>query len=301
MTDDVALRRLLAIQDGVITRRQARDCGLSDSAIGRRAATGEWITVARGVLRVADRTVDDRIRARIAVAAVGERAVLAGASAAWWHGLTDRVPYPHLVLGPRGRHGATISGVRVWHRDVADEDVVVRDALRITAMPLTVLDASVDLGVWVMDAALLRKRVTIPQLARTQIRNRGRRGSPRSRAMLAAMSAGARSEAERLLLALLRRSAITGWRANYPVECRDSTPASGGYLIDVAFPDAKVAIEIDGFAFHSDAVAFQHDRRRQNDLVAAGWTVLRFTWHDLVDRPAYVIARIRAAVLAAAA
>ncbi|GAA1480921.1 type IV toxin-antitoxin system AbiEi family antitoxin domain-containing protein [Gordonia sinesedis] len=300
----MALRRLLAIQDGVITRRQARDCGLSDSAISRRVGTGEWIAVARGVLRVADRTVDDRIRARIAVAAVGERAVLAGGSAAWWHGLTDRVPSPHLVLAPRGRHGATIPGVRVWHRDVTDEDVVVRDALRVTAMPLTVLDASVDLGVWVMDAALLRKRVTIPQLAQAQIRNRGRRGSPRSRAMLAAMSAGARSEAERLLLALLRRSAITGWRANYPVDCRDSAPAargSNGYLIDVAFPAVKVAIEIDGFAFHSDAVAFQHDRRRQNDLVAAGWTVLRFTWHDLVDRPAYVITRIRAAVLAAAA
>ena len=43
--------------------------------------------------------------------------------------------------------------------------------------------------------------------------------------------------------------------------------------------------EIDGRAFHSDADRFQRDRTRQNRLVGAGWTVLRFTWNDLRDRP----------------
>jgi len=41
-----------------------------------------------------------------------------------------------------------------------------------------------------------------------------------------------------------------------------------------------VCLEADGAAFHSDPPALFRDRRRQNLLIAAGWTVLRFTWAD---------------------
>ena len=62
-----------------------------------------------------------------------------------------------------------------------------------------------------------------------------------------------------------------------------------------------VAIEIDGWAFHSDADTFRKDRARQNAIVLAGWTVLRFTWHDLTVRPSEVVADIRAALAIRAA
>ena len=71
---------------------------------------------------------------------------------------------------------------------------------------------------------------------------------------------------------------------------------SGGYLLDFAFVEKMVAVEVDGWAWHSDAVRFRRDRQRQNTLVLGGWTVLRFTWHDLTQRPDGVIADIRAAV-----
>lgn len=67
------------------------------------------------------------------------------------------------------------------------------------------------------------------------------------------------------------------------------------YWIDVAFLTRRLAIEVDGWAWHSDVDRFAHDRR-QNALVLTGWTVLRFTWHDLTSRPQTVIAQIRAAV-----
>jgi very-short-patch-repair endonuclease len=44
-------------------------------------------------------------------------------------------------------------------------------------------------------------------------------------------------------------------------------------------------VEIDGFGCHRDVKAFQHDRTRRNRLVAAGWTVLNYTWADLLERP----------------
>jgi very-short-patch-repair endonuclease len=74
----------------------------------------------------------------------------------------------------------------------------------------------------------------------------------------------------------------------------------GPYLIDFAFPGAKVAVEIDGWAWHVDHDRFANDRRKGNALVHAGWVVLRFTWHDLTTAPHSVVAQIVAALAVAA-
>jgi hypothetical protein len=68
------------------------------------------------------------------------------------------------------------------------------------------------------------------------------------------------------------------------------------YWIDVAFVARRLAVEVDGWAWHSNVDRFTYDRRRQNALILAGWTVLRFTWHDLTSRPQTVIVQIKAAV-----
>jgi very-short-patch-repair endonuclease len=57
----------------------------------------------------------------------------------------------------------------------------------------------------------------------------------------------------------------------------------------------KVLVEFDG-DHHRDRKTFVDDVRRQNALVAAGWTILRFTSADVLGRPQYVIATIRAAL-----
>ena len=58
----------------------------------------------------------------------------------------------------------------------------------------------------------------------------------------------------------------------------------------------RLAIEIDGWAWHHSPDRFQRDRAKQNQLVGAGWTVLRFTWFDLTNRPDDVIRQVRAAL-----
>jgi very-short-patch-repair endonuclease len=47
--------------------------------------------------------------------------------------------------------------------------------------------------------------------------------------------------------------------------------------IDLAYPDRKLAIELDGCEFHHTRSAFDDDRSRANLLVAHGWTLIRFT------------------------
>ena len=137
-----------------------------------------------------------------------------------------------------------------------------------------------------MDSALQR-HTELPELWRAHLRNKGRYGSPAARILLQAAGDGARSEAERLLVKLLKEAGITSWRTNYGI---------GPYKVDVAFQGPKVAIEVDGWAFHTDEEAFQYDRRRQNYIALRGWQVLRFTWLDLVEYPDRVLALIRSAI-----
>ena len=59
---------------------------------------------------------------------------------------------------------------------------------------------------------------------------------------------------------------------------------------------ARIAVEVDGWAWHADVDRFRADLPEGNALLAEGWQVLRFTWHDLDRRPVACVAEIRAAL-----
>jgi very-short-patch-repair endonuclease len=276
--------------DGVVTLTQARRAGLSKHAVNRRVKAGNWLRCAPGVYFADDRPFTDSARVRATVWGYGHLAVASGLAAAWWHGLTRFAPDIIEVTVPRNSNGRCRAGSRLRRRDLAPTDIVERNGLRVTALPLTVVEAAARRGggAKLMDSALQR-HVELAQLWRAHMRNKGRHGSPAARRLLQAASDGARSEAERLLVKLLRDNGITGWKTNYPV---------GGYKVDVAFPKQKVAIETDGWAFHSSQEDFQNDRERQNKIALLGWQVLRFTWLDLTEYPQRVLSVIRRAISA---
>jgi very-short-patch-repair endonuclease len=286
----IVIEDLLKRHDGVITLEQAVGCGMSRHAVDRRVRSGYWRRCARGVFFVDDRPFTDAARVRAAVWGHGESATASGLAAAWWLDLTKFAPGLVEVTVPRVSNHQRRPGIRVRRRDLGGVDVVERNGLRVTALPLTVIEAAVRRGggAKLMDSALQR-HVELRTLWTAHLRNKGRHGSPAARRLLQAADDGARSAAERLLIQLLKTAGITGWKANYPVS---------GYEVDVAFAGPKVAIEADGLAFHSNADDFQHDRVRQNAIALAGWQVLRFTWLDLTEYPERVIAEIRRAIRA---
>jgi very-short-patch-repair endonuclease len=279
------LEDYLRDQDGVITLLQARAAGLSHDAVNRRVRSGKWLRCSPGVFFADDRLFTDASRVRVAVWSCGMKATASGLAAAWWHGVTRFAPDVVEVTVPRVSNHRQRFGMRLRRRDLAPKDIVERNRLRVTALPLTVVEAAARRGggAKLIDSALQR-HVELPQLWRAHLRNKGRHGSPAARLLLQAASDGARSEAERLLIKLLRDNNITGWKANYPV---------GGYEVDFAFPGEMVAIETDGWAFHSSQEDFQNDRERQNKIALLGWKVLRFTWLDLTEYPQRVLAEIR--------
>ena len=274
--------------DGVITLAQAQNAGLSHAAVKRRVSSGHWRRCSPGVYFVDDRPFTDAARVRAAVWSHGRSGTASGLAAAWWLGVTQYAPDIVEVTVPKVSNHRKRPGIRTRRRDLAPADIVVRRSLRVTALPLTVVEAAARRGggAKLMDAALQR-HIELDPLWTAHLRNKGRHGSPRARMLLIAAADGARSAAERLLAKLLHDNNITGWKANYPI---------AGYKVDAVFLKAKLAIETDGYAFHSSAEDFHNDRKRQNAIALLGFQVLRFTWLDLTEYPDRVLAEISRAL-----
>jgi very-short-patch-repair endonuclease len=117
-----------------------------------------------------------------------------------------------------------------------------------------------------------------------------RPGVPRLRAVLASGRVGivTRSELESRFLALVTAAGLPAPRVNARI------PAGGRrFEVDCVWPEPRVAVELDGHAYHSTRAAFERDRARDRLLQAAGWRVIRITWRQLHDEPEAVMADLK--------
>ncbi|WP_170182488.1 endonuclease domain-containing protein [Blastococcus colisei] len=84
----------------------------------------------------------------------------------------------------------------------------------------------------------------------------------------------------------------------YVQQYRLALPDGRRIKLDAAWPEALVAVELDGAAFHGSREARERDLRRDSALAALGWVVLRFSYARLVADPEGCRREIVAAVLA---
>ncbi|MHA6784402.1 type IV toxin-antitoxin system AbiEi family antitoxin domain-containing protein [Pseudonocardia saturnea] len=279
MSPEAVLAPLLAQQAGVVTLGQAVAAGVSASSVHRRVRSGAWELLHPGVYLVGGHRYTDEVRIRAAwLWAGGAPAMVSGPAAAYWYRMLDRAPAVVELTVPRRRHLRPGPGMSVVRRDLSPVDRVTDRHLDLTAQPLTALETALVLpeGSTFLDRALQR-HVRFPTLYRAYCRNLGRRGSGAAGRMITAAADRADSAAERLLVKLLRDAGVTGWVLGHPF---------GPWRIDLAFPAAMLAIEVDGWAWHVDVERFRNDRRKGNALHRGGWDLLRYTWHDLDGSPA---------------
>jgi very-short-patch-repair endonuclease len=188
----------------------------------------------------------------------------------------------------------------VLHRSKFDDGVTKRHRLP-TSSPLRVL---AELGATLprssvescLDEFLNRKHVSINAVVgwRTAHAGKGRRGVGvlgqilEDRLLDGAMTD---SQLEAQFARLLARHRIDGFELHRRVRAGKKS-----FEVDFAHVASKVAVELDGFGYHGNRVAFERDRRRDVELAIAiaGWVVLRFTWRDIVDRPDAVVQQILA-------
>jgi hypothetical protein len=154
----------------------------------------------------------------------------------------------------------------------------------------------IDLAAVVPPAALLA--VTDQMLARAYpreefsavlARSAGRRGVAAARRVAPYGDALAGSPMESVLRWLIVEAGLPRPVLQHVVR------NAGRFLgrVDLAWPEQRVMVEFDGDV-HRDRRVFVDDLRRQNGLVLAGWTVLRFSSADVLGRPEQVLAAIRA-------
>jgi putative AbiEi antitoxin of type IV toxin-antitoxin system len=239
---EVRLGPVLQRQDGLVTLAQALDLGVSARTVQRRTRSGQWRRIMPRVFLVAGHPETDAVRVRAVGLWVGQAGVVSGPAAAWWHRMLPAAPPVVEVTVPRDRAPRPQPEVRLRRRDLCCHDRVGVNGLWLTDRPLTVLEtaAVVPEGSAFLDRALQR-HVSFPRVYRAYCRNLGAHGSARAGELLVAAADRADSAAERRAVTLLRAAGITGWVLGHPF---------GPYRIDLAFVAAKVAVEIDGWAWH---------------------------------------------------
>ncbi len=286
-----------ARQHGVITHRQLTDAGLSDSAVARRLASGRMRPLHRGVY-LAGAVPLARTREMAAVLAVGADATVSHFSAgALWRlrpvpGADATEPVHVVVTVARGgRHGIRIHQVR----RLTEEDRTTRDGIPVTTPLRTLLDLAAVLDKRELELTVARAErdglVTDRALA-AAVARRGHRGTPALAAVLGITGGPAltRSEAEEKLLGLIREARLPAPECNSKV---------GPYEVDFLWRAARLAVEVDGFRYHSSKPSFEGDRRKDAELVARGLTVLRLSWRQITGEAMATVAQVAQALACA--
>jgi hypothetical protein len=281
---ELAARRL-----GVVTRRELLRAGLTDAAIGRRVSSGLLQRLHSGVYAVGHRALRPEAYWIAAVLACGTGAVLSHRSAAMAWGLRS-APGP-IDITASGGHGRRRRGIADHHGRLTPVDVTARHGIPITTVPRTLLDLAETVPrkelMRALDAAVRARLYSRAALEAIIARSPGRRGLKPLNAALTALHPGkalTRSAFERLALPLLATQGIPRGEIN---------ARAAGYEVDLLWRDHRLAVELDGRAFHASPASFRDDRRRDADLQAAGYRVLRFTYQQVTEETGWVVTRIR--------
>ena len=190
----------------------------------------------------------------------------------------------------------------IVHRsgDLLAEQTTVRKRIPVTNPLRTMVDLGAVLSPEALEDALDTGlaypslfSVAAVEATRSRLAKQGRPGTGVLRHVLEERALGdavSDSKLERRMGQLLRRARLPKAMFHYVVQ----TPA-GVFLavVDFAYPEIKLAIEVDGFDAHGTPRAMAKDFVRQNGLVPYGWHVLRFTWRQVTREPDMVAAAIR--------
>jgi hypothetical protein len=255
-----------------------------------------WRRLFPDVYACASLPVDHARRARAAAHLALPGAVVSGRSAGvlWGVDLAGPDDDVECTLAPGCRAGG-LRGIQVTRRALPPDEVTWCRGVRVTAVGRTALDLAriqpVEEAVVALDQFLGAGLLTMGRLRTAAAAATG----PGCRQIQRAVDLAdglAESPQETRLRLLLHQSPLPRPIAQYSV--REGTRFVA--RVDFAWPDAKVAVEYEGM-WHGRPQQVARDRRRLNQLTAAGWTVVFVTAADLHD-PVQVIARIAAALAA---
>ena len=230
---------------------QLAKLGLDKDAVLRRVRAGRLHRLHRGVYAVGHTALSLRGRWFAAVLASGDGALLSHRSAAaLWGMLSTSAPKIDVIVPPEsGRRSTATIRIRRGMREGTEHLGIPVTSPRCTLDDL----AAAKIPRW-----QLRKAIEVAERLGEAVRPQG-----------------PRSPLEEAFLRL----------------CDDAPIVNGaieGFEVDFHWPDARLVVETDGHEHHGTPAAFERDRARDQALAAAGWTVLRFTYRQVLEEPARV-------------
>jgi very-short-patch-repair endonuclease len=297
--DREAMAKLLTRQDGLITRRQACDCGLSDSALRHRLRSGgPWQVLLPGVYGSFTGAATRSQRELAAILYAGPDSVITGPSALTWHRI--RAPRTSIVsvLIPEPRRRRDVGFVRLSRTSRMPRMVFPSGAVcyvppaRAVADTVRGLRDIGDVRAVVADG-VQRGAVQVRQLA-DELANGPAQGSARLRLVLGEIAEGVRSVAEADLRVLIKRERLPDPMYNARLLADGTFIASP----DAWWPRAGVAAEVDSREWHLSPQDWERTLARHARMSAHGIIVLHFPPARLRTEPRAVAAEIRSALAA---
>jgi very-short-patch-repair endonuclease len=264
--------------EGTVSRRALKRAVADGEVIGERGTY--YLPTADYVTRVA----------RQLNGAVSHRS-----AAKHWHlALPPGDDRHDIAIGPKARPAKVPADVRLHYLDLlpSDLDGTVLTPLATTAYCLR--DLSTREALSVGDSALRSRQVRLDALC-ARVALLSNRGAARARGRVDLLDARAANAFESCCRALLTEAGITGFEPQ--VNIRHNGFPIG--RVDLAHRHLCIVIECDGFETHGTLEAMTRDCTRHTRLVSAGWRTLRFTWHQVMFQPDWVIAQVRDAIAAA--
>lgn len=288
---------LLRRQQVLITRRQCFDVGGSPAAVRHLLDGGVWEALDRALYGPTGvpMTWPRRVMAAVLLAPPGSLASHRAAGTLLGVGGLEE-PMPEISI-PEGQ-----SFRRPWLITHESGDLELADVVEIDGIPATgPRRLAMDIGSvtsferfkHTMREIRHRHAVTNEQLLQTYLRHkqRGRNGGGSLRDWLDryfAISGNAESGLELVVLDAILDSGLPA-----PVLQHWVTTGGGRFRLDIAYPDQRIAVEVDG-AQHDDLDVAPGDRRRTRLLEACGWTVIRVRSKHLATDLTRVLRELRA-------
>jgi very-short-patch-repair endonuclease len=197
------------------------------------------------------------------------------------------------------RHSAG-DGFRTHRRSVLDpEDRCVLERLPITTVPRTLMDLGSIYPAHrceeFLDSVIRLDLSTLAEVGDCfeRLACRGRNGIRNWRIVLTERDPTLGvpdSNLETNFGQMARRFALP----RYETQLRVLRPSGKDAYFDFAYPASGLGIEADSLRFHSDPSARERDYEREAELIAMGWTILRFTSRMIRRQPDWVARQIRA-------
>lgn len=300
MSSDRSVEKIARRQGGLVTRQQAIDAGITPRTISGRLGRGAWLRLYPSVYLISPSGVSHHQEMRGALLWAGDDAVLSHRSAATLLQLPGGDGTSIDVTAPRRLRSLGTTVNFHYSPRIGDWDSTVTEDLRHCNVIRTLADLCEVVPASTLedalDEALRRRLTTLPALrlalAAPDVANRP--GTSHLRSLVAASDV-TESPLERMLLKVLRYSDLPPVHRQYELKGRGRKIAR----LDFAFPEAKVAIECDGYRWHSEKSRWQSDIDRRNFITGLGWKIIQVTATSLRQRPHDVIDAIESALLLA--